>query len=225
VELPIRLTGDVDVGVNRRELGLTSRERRLTPLLEANGFKGGYEGEDFRFSKQLGPGRDTFVVDVMVAPGASRLNPPIVERGVSSMAAPGLAYALVRGPTEMQIRFPSDVFGLPVVTLDAAFVMKAALVQSGYRTRPDLRVTDTADAAMLAAACAADKDAVEALREHRARSDVKAAFRCLEKLARARSAEARRVEEHLAGSGIEGGAEWAAAAAQKLVEAVHGPTA
>jgi hypothetical protein len=38
-------------------------------------------------------------------------------------------------------------------------VLKAALAASGVRSRPAKRITDTADAVMLAAACTDDPDA------------------------------------------------------------------
>jgi hypothetical protein len=216
----VRQTPDVDLGIDRRELGLSSTNSRIRPMLEAAEFEPGYGGEEFRFAKKVGPNQQTFVVDFLLAAGASRADPPILERGIRSLAAPGLAYALFRGPTEIDIRFATDLFRLPLVSLDSAFVMKAALVQSGARQRPDRRTTDTADAAMLTAACAEDADAVEALKTHRRRSDVKTAGRFLDKLARPAGAEARRVERHFAENGLDRGAEWAAAAARRLRESL-----
>jgi hypothetical protein len=220
VDLPTRLTPDVDLGINKRVLGLTSRESRLKPLLEAAGFKSGYADEEFRFWKKVGSAQETFVVDLLVPSGASRQDPPVLERNLRSLAAPGLAYAIERGPVEMEIRFPTEAFRLPVVALDAAFVMKAALVDSGLRLRPDRRRTDTVDAAMLAAACLTEPEALEPLRQHRRRSDLKRASRFLAKLARPTSAEARRVEDHFAELGLQQGAEWAAAVALKMIDAL-----
>ncbi len=220
VDLPTRLTPDVDLGINKRVLGLTSRESKLKPLLEAAGFKSGYADEEFRFWKEVGSSQETFVVDLLVPSGASRENPPVLERDLRSLAAPGLAYAIDRGPVEMEIRFPTEAFRLPVITLDAAFVMKAALVDSGLRLRPDRRRTDTVDAAMLAAACLTEPKSLAALRQHRRRSDVKKASRFLAKLARPTSAEARRVEDHFADLGLRQGAEWAATVALKMIDAL-----
>ncbi len=220
VDLPARLTPDVDLGINKRALGLTGRESRLKPLLEAAGFKSGYGDEEFRFSKQVGSNQQTFVVDLLVPSGSSREEPPVLERDLRSLAAPGLAYAIERGSVEMEIRFPTEAFRLPVITLDAAFVMKAALVESGVRMRPDRRRTDTADAAMLAAACLTEPEVLEPLRQHWRRSDIKKASRFLAKLARPTSAEARRVEDHFAELGLRRGAEWAAAVALKMIDAL-----
>jgi len=52
-------------------------------------------GEDgFRFEKHLQHG--SILVDLLIAKGASRSKPPILEKGIETIAAPGLAYALSR---------------------------------------------------------------------------------------------------------------------------------
>jgi hypothetical protein len=48
--------------------------------------------EGFRFRKRFGDG-EALLVDVFVAKGASRQEPPVLEKGVVTLAAPGLTYA------------------------------------------------------------------------------------------------------------------------------------
>lgn len=200
VGMPIRATRDVDLGINRAALGLRGDRARVATLLRANGFSPGYSEEAFRFARTL-PGGD-FVVDLLVAPGASRSDPPILEPGLPTLAAPGLAYALQRGPLALELRLKGDErrsFRLHTVHLDAAFVLKATLVASGLRTRPDRRVTDTVDAIMLAAACSRDKNAMRQLAGSRSRSDIKQALRWVDgQFSSAQSNTARRVAEHFA---------------------------
>lgn len=110
-------------------------------------------------------------------------------------------------------------FEIPIVQRDAAFVMKAALVASGLRMRADLRVVDTADAAMLAAACARDGASVDALREHRRQSEVRRALRWLaDDCTDARAVAPRRVERYFLDEFRQpGGAAWAVRAANALL--------
>ena len=88
--------------------------------------------------------------------------------------------------------------------------MKAVLTAS-RRLRPDRRITDTADAVMLAAACANDKEGITALRQHCRRKDVREATRWMtSSFETAAAAAARRVERHFqAELGQPGGAAWA----------------
>jgi hypothetical protein len=182
-ELPVRATADIDLGVDRHGLGLASKDQKITPLLKSYGFKPGAVDPDerFRFGKELEG--ETVVVDVLVAPGSSREEPPLLERGVRSLAAPGLAYALRRGSIEQSVDFyeggTASTFTLPLPTLDAAFVLKAALAESGVRGRLDRRRVDSVDSILLAAALLANAEALSALREHQGRSDVRKALRWL----------------------------------------------
>jgi hypothetical protein len=149
--------------------------------------------------------------------------PPILEPGIPTIAAPGLAYALRRGPMPLELNLISKEhrsFALQTVKLDAAFVLKAALVASGVRQREDRRITDTVDAVMLAAACTDDADAMTQLHDQRKRSDVRAAVRWMnEQFASPRSAAARRVATHI---GSEEGGEWAFTVAQRFVQKLDG---
>lgn len=88
--------------------------------------------------------------------------------------------------------------------------MKAVLTAS-RRLRPDRRITDTADAVMLAAACANDKEGITALRGHHRRKDVREATRWMtNSFATTATAAARRVERHFqAEFNQPGGAAWA----------------
>lgn len=138
--------------------------------------------------------------------GHSRSEPPILERDLPTVAAPGLAYAVARGPIDFDVEFLSGErahgFRLPLPRLDAAFVLKAALVASGARTKSHHLMRDTVDAVMLAAACAADDEAVAALRSGvrirgTGREEVRAAIRWLgSALETPESAGARRLDAH-----------------------------
>jgi hypothetical protein len=182
IGLPVRATADVDLGIDRRSLQLAATSRVIGPLLEEQGFKpgGGAPDEPFRFYKKVA-GDEKVVVDLLVAPGASRHEPPVLEQDLTSLAAPGLAYAILRGVRMMHVDFydEGDVtsFDLPLPHVDAAFVMKAELTRSGVRTRADRRRTDTVDAVSLAAACLNNAESIDALRGHRKRSDVRGARR------------------------------------------------
>ena len=89
VELPLRATRDVDLGIDRRGLRLSSRVERVQPLLREQGFQPRVGDEPFRFARSTPAGE--FLVDLLVAPGASRRDPPLLEADLESMAAPGLA--------------------------------------------------------------------------------------------------------------------------------------
>jgi len=140
-----RATADVDLGIDRKSLRLTATSERVGPLLKQTGYRP-LPGEDgFRFEKKLE--RGSMLVDLFVAKGASRNEPPLLERGIETLAAPGLAYALTRPAVMVELELVdgsgSTVVDLPLPSLDAAFVLKAALVESGVRLRPDRRERDT----------------------------------------------------------------------------------
>jgi hypothetical protein len=208
VGMPTRATRDVDLGMNRAVLGLQGDRALVANLLKKHHFEPGYAGEAFRFSRSTESGE--FVVDLLVAPGASRSDPPIVEPGIPTLAAPGLAYAIRRGPLALELRVTAEEsrsFLLRTVQLDAAFVLKAALVASSIRMRPDRRITDTVDAIMLAAACTADQDCMRELAIYRGRSDVKDATGWIASgFSSPESAAARRISAHFEDPA---GAEWA----------------
>jgi hypothetical protein len=221
VGVPIRATRDVDLGIDRVGVGITRARTVVGPLLAAHDFASGFGGEPFRFWRETE--RGAFVVDLLVARGASRETPPVVEEGIESLAAPGLRYALGRDavPLELVLRAEETrSFNMYTIPLDAAFVMKAALVVSGVRTRPDQRVGDTADAVMLAAACAKDPEAVTQLREARDRGEAKTAIRWITaRFGNARTAEAQRMGRYFGG---DDGARWAVAVADELQRGLAG---
>jgi hypothetical protein len=215
IDMPTRPTADIDLGIDRRRLQLAANSRVVGPLLDRLGFEGGYAGEPFRYSKVV-DGIGDVLLDIVVPPGASRRQPPLVERGLESIAAPGLAYAVLRGPVPASVSFVDDGqsfdFQLPIPNLDAALVLKAALVESGVRTRPDRVRSDSVDAIMLAAACLKRPDALRALGEHRRRSDVRKSISWLANAFRSATAVgSRRVETHFDQNGYGPGAgRWAA---------------
>lgn len=212
LEFEISVRGEADhllyEGLDRTMLGLRGDRSVVGKLLTEHGFHSGYNGEAFRFARTTSIGE--FVVDLLVAPGASRREPPIVEPGLPTLAAPGLAYALLRGAVPLRIVLEGETtrsVDLATVHLDAAFVLKAALAASGVRTRPDLRVVDTVDGVMLAAACLSDSISLGQLRAHARRSDVSMAIRWMrDRFTSAESAESRRVTRHV---GSPHGGEWA----------------
>lgn len=226
IDMPVRPTADIDLGIDRRRLQLAADSRVVGPLLDRLDFKGGYAGEPFRYSK-LVDGVGEVLLDIVVPPGASRQQPPLVERGLESVAAPGLAYAVLRGSIAAHASFVdagrSFDFQLPIPTLDAALVLKAALVESGVRTRPDRVRSDSVDAVMLAAACLRRPDALRALRDHRRRSDVRKSVRWLAHAFRSPTAVgSRRVETHFVGDGYgPGGGRWAAEVASAFAAALE----
>jgi hypothetical protein len=133
-------------------LRLTASTERVRPLLEEHNYTPLPGDEGFRFQKSFGDGQ-TLLVDLFIAKGASRQEPPVLEKGVVTLAAPGLVYALARRPYFVSLAFAdgdaiTDV-ELPLPTLDAAFVLKAALAESGVRMRPDRRARYRVDAVML----------------------------------------------------------------------------
>lgn len=219
VDLPVRATRDVDLGIDRVALGITRSQARIQPLMRQHQFAPGYGNEDFRFARGMDHG--TFVVDVLVAPG-SRADPPPLEPGLTTLAAPGLAYAQLRGPIPLELVLAEEdisTFRFWTVHLDAAFVMKAALVASGARTRRDRATTDTVDAVMLAAACLDHGSAIDELGNHPRRSDVKTAVGWLAKSFKtSRSAAAQRVAAH---AGATEGADWSVEVAARFVSALE----
>jgi hypothetical protein len=224
-EIPGRTTADIDVGIDKRSVGITGERRVVAPLLEAHGFKPGYGGEPFRYVKEV-EGHDPIIVDVVIAPGASRTDPPLLEPGLETIRAPGLAYAQHRGPVAVTLRFVDGdeiaEFPVHVPPLDAAFVLKAALAVSGVRTRPDRVQSDSVDSILLAAACLTDPPSIAALREHRSRSDVRKALRWTAEAFRSPTASgARRVDQYVEGlGGGIGGGSWAHEVAQTLGRAL-----
>lgn len=220
VGLAPRATRDVDLGIDRLGLGLRRGEATIAPLLREQEFAPGFGGEDFPFSYDTE--RGPFIVDLFVARGASRDEPPIVEAGLETLAAPGLAYAIARGAVPLTVVLDLDgekrTSSMHTTTLDAAFVMKASLIASGVRTQPDKRITDTADAIMLAAACAADPIAMAALAEHGTHSEAKKAINWVaEQFTSPTSAAARRMARHV---GDDVGATWAVDAAAAFMRAL-----
>ncbi len=221
-----RATADIDLGIDRKRLQLTATSERVGPLLTERDYTP-LAGEDsFRFEKQLEHG--SMLVDLFVAKGASRDEPPILEKGIETLAAPGLAYALTRPTVVVELELvdgpASTVVEVPLPSLDAAFVLKAALVASGVRLRPARRESDTVDAVMLAAVCASDSAAVQALAEGSRRSEVKRALAFLrEGLDRADRAAARRVIDYLQrerGIASEIAGEWVVQVAARLASMV-----
>ncbi len=219
IGLPMRATRDVDLGIDRRGLRLTASQSKVVPLLRDNGFESMGGNASFRFVKETPAGE--FIVDLLVAPGSSRADPPILEEGLTTFSAPGLAYAILRRPKSLALtvahRKAEREFKLPIVSLDSAFVMKAVLTAS-RRLRPDRRITDTADAVMLAAACASDETCMAALRQHQRRKDVREAVHWItESFATEMTASARRVERHFESELDQAdGAKWAVAVSHRF---------
>ncbi|MHB1537604.1 MAG: hypothetical protein ACYCUM_10540 [Solirubrobacteraceae bacterium] len=102
VPMPVRATRDIDLGIDRKALRLSNGKGFLAGLLREHGFTPGYAGEAFRFVCRTEQDHD-FLVDLLVAPGASRQKPPVIEPGLPTLAAPGLAYALERGPVALEV--------------------------------------------------------------------------------------------------------------------------
>jgi hypothetical protein len=219
VGLPVRATRDVDLGIDQLAIGVSGRRAIVRPLLVEQDFVPGFGDEPFRFSYDTGPG--LFIVDLLVAKGSSRAEPPIVEAGLESLAAPGLRYAIDRGPVPLQLVLVGQEereFDFFTVQLDAAFVMKATLAASGARMQVDKRVVDTADAVMLAAACAEDPAAMRQLATSRRLSEPRRAIRWIgENFTGPRSAAARRMANHV---GDESGGEWAVDVAGRFAAAL-----
>lgn len=212
IGLPPRATADIDLGLNRQGLRLSDRSRRIASLLSHHGYdpRGGEEA--FRFVKHF-DGQPLYV-DLLVPKGASRHEPPLLERDMSTVAAPGLAYAFTRGVHFASAIFVDDAASrtmeLPLPTLDAAFVLKAALVSSGVRKRPDRQRRDRVDAVMLAAACAHDPAAIAALRAPGNREAEQALRWLATAVDSPGSAVARAVAEHLEREhAVPNGGDWA----------------
>jgi hypothetical protein len=224
MELPLRATRDVDLGIDRVALGLTGSTRRIGPLLERHEFERRAGDEPFRFRRTTDVG--DFLVDLLLPKGASRAQPPMIEAGIDTVAAPGLAYAIARGPERLDLRLSErgrvHRFELPIAALDAMLVMKATLVADGARTQLDRRVVDTADAIMLAAALSHDAASLQALARNRTRGEPRRALRWLhEHFSDERSAEARRVESHFERERRgPGGAAWAVEAVAAFLAAL-----
>jgi hypothetical protein len=225
VDLPIRPTRDVDLGISRGALRLTSTTQTLRPLLAEHGFQNRTGGESFRFVRQTDAG--AFLLDLLLPKGASRDQPPLIEAGLDSIEAPGLAYAIARGPAHLALTLRdgdrAHAFDLPIATLDAMLVMKATLVADGARLKRDRRIIDTTDAVMLAAACTNDVESLRALQANRRRSEVRRAIAWLsDAFTDERSAAARRIEQHFTHElGRVGGAGWAVRAAGRLIAALN----
>ena len=229
LDMPARPTSDIDLGIDKRALRLSGDRRVVGPLLESRGFEPGSFGEEFRYSKEVPGLEDPILVDVVMPPGESREDPPVLEPGLTTVAAPGLAYAVKRGAVVATGRFVDGqsifAFDLPIPVLDAAFVLKAALVASGVRRRPDRVRSDSVDAVMLAAACLRRPSAIDALREQSGRTDVRKSLNWLRESFRSRDAiGSRRIEAHFEREGYGLGAgEWAHHVAVELSGRVHAP--
>lgn len=228
LHMPVRPTSDIDLGIDKRALRLSADRRVVGPLLESHGFEPGSFGEEFRYSKEVPGLDDPILVDVVMPPGESREEPPVLEPGLTTVAAPGLAYAVRRGAVVASGRFVDGqsvfAFELPIPALDAAFVLKAALVESGVRKRPDRLRSDSVDAVMLAAACLREPSAIAALGEHRGRNDVRKSLNWLRESFRSHEAiGSRRIESHFerAGYGL-GAGEWAHDVAADLLAQLDG---
>jgi len=224
-DIPPRATADVDLGIDRQGLRLTATTERVRPLLEAQQYTALPGDEGFRFRKSFGDG-EALLVDVFVAKGASREEPPVLEKGVVTLAAPGLTYALACHPYFVDVDFVDEdtttAMELPLPTLDAAFVLKGALVESGVRTRPDRRRRDRVDAIMLAAACLTDDEALEALR-HAQNKEARRALRWMaERVTHAESPVAQTIGDYLHDEhDLPGGADWAVEIAAALTSATR----
>ena len=223
IGMPPRATADIDIGVDRRALHLVGERTRVGPLLRDLGFEPRMGDEQFRFEKRLGD--RVLPVDLGIAPGMSREEPPLLEPGITTIAMPGLAYA-VRRRTAIELSFVEDErsrsFQLPMPTLDAAFVLKGGLV--GVRRRTDRLQRDTIDAISLAAACLRDEPSLRALAADRKRSDVKAALGWLtSSFTSTSSAAARRVQRHFEDEldGIDG-AQWSVEIASSFSQKLEG---
>ncbi|HEX3608683.1 MAG TPA: hypothetical protein VHU14_03285 [Solirubrobacterales bacterium] len=225
IGLPMRVTRDVDIGIDRRGLHLTAETRKVVPLLREQGFESLGGKRQFRFVKKTPAGE--FLVDLLVAPGASREEPPRLEADLQTLSAPGLAYAILRRPVPLSLELACDgetrQFELPIISLDSAFVMKAVLTAE-RRLQPDRRIADTSDAVMLAAACATDEAHIAPLREHSRRKDVRTAVRWISgSFSNRRTAAARRVERHFELElGQPGGGAWAVSVAERFARLLDG---
>ena len=220
IGLQPRVTNDLDLGINRVSLTEAGRDLKVRELLIDAGFSPGYGDEPFRFSRDTSKG--PFVVDLLIPSGSSREQPPQIEAGLESVEAPGLAYALSRGSIPMDLilgRSEAVRARFNLLQLDAAFVMKAALVASGRRVRQDRRNTDTVDAVMLAAACLTDAEAIQALSTNSARSEPKKALNWL--ATSFPDPKARAPLQVAGGTGEPSTAAWSVEVASRLTAAVQ----
>lgn len=216
-----RATADVDLGIDRKSLQLTASSERVGPLLTER-----VQTACGRGRLPLREGTRARVDDRRLVRGQGGLSRRAADPGEGDRD-PGGARLGVRpdqadghGGVGARRGTGSTVVEVPLPSLDAAFVLKAALVASGVRLRPDRRERDTVDAVMLAAVCASDSAAVHALAEGSGRSEVKRALALLrEGLGRADRAAARRVVGYLQrerGVAPEIGAEWVVQVAARL---------
>jgi RibD C-terminal domain len=96
VGLPVRATRDIDLGIDRRALGITRERTPVKPLLRKHEFDPGYAGEEFRFARKTSAG--TFVVDLLVCartrawrgPGCRQGNARLAEASVAEEVAAAL---------------------------------------------------------------------------------------------------------------------------------------
>lgn len=86
IDVPVRPTYDVDLGVDRRALGLAARTSKLRPLLAQHGFRRRPGDEPFRFACETDKGE--FLLDLLLPRGASRRVPPSIEAGLDSIQRP-----------------------------------------------------------------------------------------------------------------------------------------
>jgi hypothetical protein len=222
--IAVRTTRDIDLGIDRAALHLTTTSNRLPPLLAQHGFRSRPDDEPSRFVCPTQAG--DFLVDLLLPKGASRSTPPEVEPGITTVAAPGLAYALERGPAPLDITVTDNgdprTFHLPVTHLDAMLVMKAGLVATGTRP-PSRAITDTADAVLLAAACTQSPAALDALRTHRRKSEPRTAIGWFEaSFDDPTQRHPRRVGQHFRDEHNDpNGATWAVDAVQTFLHALN----
>lgn len=223
-EIPPRATADVDLGIDRQGLRLTSASELVKPMLEDLDYRPVAGDDGFRFRKTFAAG-EALLVDLFIPKGQSRAEPPLLEKNVETLAAPGLVYAVARGPYFVEVEFVDadrhTVVELPLPTLDAAFVLKAALAASGVRVRRDRRQRDRVDSVMLAAACLQDPTAVAALRDADNKEAAVALRWLRDELDHAEAVVPRTVGEYLETEfEVAGGADWAVQVATQFHEAL-----
>lgn len=101
----MRATRDIDLGIIAVKLGVSKDHTPRPAPTEAAWLPARLRGETARFSRDTS--RGPFVVDLLVERGASKADPPEVERGLPSLAAPGLVYARdVQHRPAISIRLP-----------------------------------------------------------------------------------------------------------------------
>ncbi len=201
VELPIRPTADVDLGVTRKDpVRLYGSVARVGPRLRELGFESGADAAHgtYRF---VGVDQPELIVDVLSVPNERRDTTPHLEPGIEAIEAPGLSYAFAQGVDVAHVRF-ADAEGavlgdvrVPLPRPDAAFVLKAALV--GRRSHPPVLAADTADAVSLAAVVLGSEPSLDRLDRAKSTSELAACRRFVAACADAESAHARRVADGL----------------------------